>query len=590
MAINVEGEIPDLPTSECIRLVSFNINGYKTLSHYHPWNTLNKLSEIFTYLKADIITFQELKLQRSDISKDIASVTGFTSFITIPQTKRGYSGVAVFVKNDLHGLKVTKVEEGITGYLNLYNEPTQNYRKKWDLEGESGISIGGYTDNLVDWKEGQRLDSNGRCIVVELNNKMVIISVYCPANSMGSEVEEQDRCLFLETLFKRAENLQRMGKNVIIMGDINVAPSLIDRDDVINEGLKEGTLRLLKNRDADFELVNKEKVIEFRNSTPARRILHDYLYDYNEFDKEKNKEKILYDLGRSRNRKRLKMYTCWNTLLNNRPMNIGSRIDLFLGTKTIEENIQDCNIWSFLYGSDHCPIYCDINISDTDMKDQKPKLKHFEAMSYYGLKTSKSIDSFFKPKPSKNATESKPPSPKANSESITKRSSTTPSYMSRKKQRGQLTLISVLNKKNREREKRNSGSLFVYSDEEFNDDLGYSNSSDCNNRNNGNTNNNNNNIGSDNPTLQTETTHEEKSPKLTSLQFANMLKENSGVIPRCGHDELCVLRLAKRGSNAGKKFWCCSRPPRNATWAHDHNEDNADESQFQCKFFKWATR
>lgn len=44
-------------------------------------------------------------------------------------------------------------------------------------------------------------------------------------------------------MLERVDNLKKMGKEVLVMGDINVAPSLIDRDDFMGEGLKNGSLK-----------------------------------------------------------------------------------------------------------------------------------------------------------------------------------------------------------------------------------------------------------------------------------------------------------------------------------------------------------
>lgn len=590
MTLSVDGKISSPKSPNGIRLVSFNINGYKTLNHYHPWNELSTLQQIFNYLKADIITFQELKLQKQDIDRSIAVIKGYHSFISIPKSKKGYSGVGVFVTSTRSDLQVLKVEEGISGYLELSTDPKLTYRKIWDAAADpnSSLAIGGYTDNFNDWKEGYRLDQDGRCVIIELNNNIVIISVYCPANSMGEEEEETSRCLFLETLFKRAENLEKMGKHVLIMGDINVAPSLIDRDDYINIGLREKTLSMPpKDSGQWFEKMNKDQTLNFRSEILSRKILNDYLFDYNGFVESKNTGKILYDLGRFKNLNRLKMYTCWNTLKNNRPLNIGSRIDLFLATKSLQAILMDSDIWQFLYGSDHCPIYADLDISKLPKNETitvKPKIRHFEAVNYYDLTITKSIDSFFRSKSIPkvttkiNATENTPLKPE--SITINKRSSTIPLYTSRKKQKGQSTLPGLITK---EKEVNNhlinsKSSLFVQDSDEEDDE-------------------------STNgqpppeqqqqqvPILSDSTT---KQPKLSANAFNQLLTMKSfNSVPQCQHQEPCVLRTTKKGNNAGRKFWCCARPSPNSTWSEtgkDSEKKDTDENAYSCSYFKWAQK
>lgn len=559
--VSTDGKIP-LPHENATRFVSFNINGYKTLTHYHPWNELGSISSILNFMHADVLSFQELKLQKLDVNRNIAVIPDFNSFITVPKTKRGYSGTSLFIKSSLN---VVKVEEGITGYLDVSSDPGITYRKIWEKLGNDSLAIGGYTNNIVDWKEGIDLDSDGRAIIAELENSVIIIAVYCPANSMATEIEESKRCLFLTTLFQRAENLEKLGKHVIIMGDINVAPSLIDRDDAINENIKSGLVKITSN----FENDNIGPVLTFRNETKSRQILHDYLYDDLNLQPEKNKGKILHDLTRQKNLYRLKMYTCWNTLLNNRPMNIGSRIDLFLATQSISENLITSDIWPFLYGSDHCPIFCDIDMTNFPITTHVKRIKHFEAVSYYRLGMTKSIDTFFRSSRTKSTT---PPSssPAPSQSQSSKRTLTTPVYSSRKKLIGQSTLFKIVKEKEKQVEERATSSLFVDSDD-------------------------------DDKSLQPQEENVEKDGEkaikkpISAVLFKDLLSVgNYGTTPRCDHKQPCVLRVTKRGPNSGRKFWCCGmKGVNNDTWSTEDQQPTAvldPDNDQRCRFFKWAQK
>lgn len=589
MGLSVDGTIHSHDTDTTLRLVSFNINGYKTLNHYHPWNELSTLAEKFQYLKADVITLQELKLQKSDITRSIASVEGYHSFITVSRGKLGYSGVGVFVRNDRPDVfKVIKAEEGITGYLNVNGQGTQTYRKVLQSEGADGLAIGGYTDNLTDWKQALKLDNEGRCIIVELNINLVIISLYCPANSMATEEEEEKRCLFLQTVLERVDNLKKMGKEVLVMGDINVAPSLIDRDDFMGEGLKNGSLKQPPNGEW-FEKYNKDRTLSFRSSTPARKLLNSYLYDNNGFNEKENQSKILFDIGRYKNSNRLKMYTCWNTLKNHRPMNIGSRIDLFLGTEKVQEITSKCDIWAFLYGSDHCPIFCDIETSLLPKEENSTsRFKHFDAVNYYGLSATKSISHFFKPKAKPNVetqsvsqthsaiftTDSR--SPTLPLITTSKRSATVPTYTSRKMQKGQVTLTALIQQK-KVKEKAERSSLFIHESDEEDDGFVTANLDK-------------------EPSKVTSLSQ----PKVTTkVALEAMLKgKNLGSAPLCEHKEPSVLRVTKKAPNTGKRFWCCAKPRKIQTWESQPSDrvelpqlaSTDDFHSFSCNFFKWADK
>lgn len=55
--------------------------------------------------------------------------------------------------------------------------------------------------------------------------------------------------------------------------------------------------------------------------------------------------------------KNIKEYTCWNTMLNNRQRNLGTRIDYIFGSSSVIcENSQ---ILQQIHGSDHCPVVAD---------------------------------------------------------------------------------------------------------------------------------------------------------------------------------------------------------------------------------------
>lgn len=553
-SVEVPVPIPDKGNDTTIRLLSFNINGIKTLMEYHPWNELKTFKSMFNFLKSDIITFQELKIQRDDVDLKLADIPGFKSFITIPQTKKGYSGVSIFVRESSSpNLSVVKVEEGITGWLTVRGKQC-SYRKLEQMS-ENEIPIGGYQLD-IEKSVGLEIDSQGRGIIIEMKSGLVVICVYCPANSGLTEEGENQRCLFLQCLVKRVENLKSMGKHVIIMGDINVSPGLLDKDEYIREGVAQGIIKKCMNDEDDMELVNKEQAIEFRKrSSPSRAIMNNYIWDTSGFTD--NTDKMLFDLGREFNPKRIKMYTCWNTQKNYRPMNMGSRIDLFLST--FKDGITKCDIFRYLYGSDHCPIFCDIdtNLLNWDVKESSggSHIKHFEAKLFYGLNQSRSIDSFFKAKSKPGALPSSTPS-----SSQEKKRPLDSNYTSRKIQKGQSSLGTFFsNGGGVKTTKVESESLFVQdSDEED--------------------------AYEEPPSVLSS--EFEVVPKLAASTFNAMLKSKVSV-PLCKHNEETVLRTVSKGENAGKKFWCCSKP-RGEPW--DEDETDSSKRDRSCGFFKWGSK
>lgn len=388
----IEGKLPNN-----LRLISFNVNGINTLFNYHPWNKINNdLNKLFTTLDGDIITLQELKLTNSSLSsncKYLGHLRNYKSFITLPKIRKGYSGVGVFVRipdeSESEEIKsllvVTKVEEGITGWLTS-PETNMPYR-------DSSCHIGGYAS--IKKSEGLILDQEGRCILVELANDVVIISVYCPANSMQTPEGELFRILFLTCLFTRCGNLHAIGKKVILMGDINIALNLIDSHDEIQSKLLARSIKK-SGPDSNFEIINYEECMNFKKSTKARKMLNDIVHC--QINKPRGVDTLtldsqfFYDTTRQAQGRKLNMYTVWNTMTDTRSRNCGSRIDLILATKELSSKVTQSNIWPYILGSDHCPLFTDFEMTKNVIAEViAPKKLLFEAKYFYKLVKDKDV-------------------------------------------------------------------------------------------------------------------------------------------------------------------------------------------------------
>jgi len=67
------------------------------------------------------------------------------------------------------------------------------------------------------------------------------------------------------------------------------------------------------------------------------------------------------DIFRHRNPE-LEAYTYWSMRMNARKRNVGWRLDYFLISESLVEKVNDIEILSDIYGSDHCPVLLDIAI------------------------------------------------------------------------------------------------------------------------------------------------------------------------------------------------------------------------------------
>ena len=134
----------------------------------------------------------------------------------------GYSGVAIYTRQSK--ISPIRAEEGITGRL---TPPSSTKPKETYLDLPEALQIGGYPH--IDYDDAILLDSEGRAVVLDFG-AFVLIGTYCPAGR--EETERVDfRHGFLSTLEERVRNLDALGRNVVVVGDLNISPQPLDDAD-----------------------------------------------------------------------------------------------------------------------------------------------------------------------------------------------------------------------------------------------------------------------------------------------------------------------------------------------------------------------
>ncbi|KIW70531.1 exodeoxyribonuclease III [Phialophora macrospora] len=316
-----------------IRITTWNVNGIRNPFGYQPWRDKRTFEGMFDVLEADIVVFQETKIQRKDLRDDMVLVPGWDNYWSLPKHKKGYSGVVIYTRNAT--CAPIRAEEGITGVLTPPNS-SSSFRELPEEE-----QIGGYpnTEQLSEADyDPATLDAEGRCVILEFP-AFVLIGTYCPAER--DETRTHYRTSFLRVLDARIRNLVKMGKRVVWAGDFNISREEIDT------AAAEESMR--KNGVSPIEWI----------STPARRMFNQLLVGgkvYGERD-EGRETPVLWDICRSFHEGRRGMYTCWETKVNARPGNYGARIDYVVCSHDIKDWFSDSNIQEGLMGSDHCPVY-----------------------------------------------------------------------------------------------------------------------------------------------------------------------------------------------------------------------------------------
>nr|QEJ80697.1 putative DNA lyase [Teratosphaeria zuluensis] len=331
-----------------MRLTTWNVNGIRNPFSYPPWNTERTFPAMFDGLGSDIVVMQELKIQRKDLRDDMVLLDGWDCCFSLPKHKKGYSGVGIYTRSST--CAPIRAEEGLLGVL-----PSPSGVPYCELPEQE--SIGGYPTALQVAELGvdpALLDAEGRCLIVEFP-AFVLLGVYSPANSNG--LRDDFRYGFICALDCRIRNLIKSGKNVVLVGDLNVSRDELDTASAAEDMRKAG--------------ITHEEYI----STPNRRIFNQLLLEGEVVgERDEGRESgMLWDTTRAFHPDRKGMYTHWEQKVNARPGNFGSRIDFVLVCESMRHWVKDANIQEGLHGSDHCPVYADFK-DEVDIDGKRCKL------------------------------------------------------------------------------------------------------------------------------------------------------------------------------------------------------------------------
>ena len=220
---------------------------------------------------------------------------------------------------DFFCLQETKMQEG---QLNLQFEGYESYWNYAEKKGYSGTAI--YTKHKplnVSYGMGvEEHDHEGRIITLEYD-QFYLVTCYTP-NSQ-TELKRLDYRMTWEDDFRKFLKSLDAKKPVIICGDLNVAHEEID----------------IKNpktnrRNAGFTDEEREKMTVLLNDgfTDSFRYLHP--------------DEVTY--------------SWWSYRFKAREKNAGWRIDYFLVSDRIKEQITEAKIHTEIMGSDHCPVEVDL--------------------------------------------------------------------------------------------------------------------------------------------------------------------------------------------------------------------------------------
>ncbi len=213
--------------------------------------------------------------------------------------------------------QINQVELEFNGYKSFWNSAekkgysgTAIFTKKEPISVTCGIGI-------------EEHDKEGRIITLEFE-KFYLVNNYTPNSKR--ELERLEYRMIWEDEIKNYLLTLKKRKPVIMCGDLNVAHKEID----------------LKNpksnrRNAGFTDEERQKMTDLLQSG----FVDTFRYIYPDKENE---------------------YSWWSYMGKAREKNIGWRIDYFITSNDIKQNIQDAKIHQKIMGSDHCPVELDIEL------------------------------------------------------------------------------------------------------------------------------------------------------------------------------------------------------------------------------------
>lgn len=158
-----------------LKLLSWNVNGIRAIQK-------KGFTEWLLKENPDMLCVQETKANPEQLSEELLNINGYKSFFSSSIVKKGYSGVAIYTKQE-----PVKVEHGF------------------------GIP---------------KFDEEGR-IVIAHYKKFILINIYYP-NGKASAERLQYKMDFYDAFLEYSNKLIKAGKKLVICGDVNTAHKEID--------------------------------------------------------------------------------------------------------------------------------------------------------------------------------------------------------------------------------------------------------------------------------------------------------------------------------------------------------------------------
>jgi exodeoxyribonuclease-3 len=249
-----------------MKIVTWNVNGVRA--------ALNKAAGAWWNSQdLDVLCLQEIKAMPEQLTEVQHAQFGELHAVWNPAVRKGYSGVATFLK---------------------------------DQPGETQLGLG-----------DERFDCEGRVIQTRFDD-FVLFNIYFP-NGQRDHGRLQFKLDFYAYLLEICDQMHAAGDQIILTGDFNTAHQPID-------------------------LKNPKQNAKTSGFMPVERAWVDRYLEHG-----------FVDVYRKMYPER-EQYTWWTYRANARARNIGWRLDYFLVSEGLADQVKDVVILGDVMGSDHCPV------------------------------------------------------------------------------------------------------------------------------------------------------------------------------------------------------------------------------------------
>ena len=239
---------------------------------------------------------------------------------------KGFADSVKAMNADIIGIQETKAQIDQLGPEITELEGYKSWFYSAERKGYSGTAL--YSriepEDVTFGLGTEEFDHEGRTICADFG-KFVLFNIYFPNGGRGDDFVKF-KLRFYDCFLDRVRELQSKGREVICCGDVNTAHKEID-------------------------LSNPKANSKISGFLPEERVYMDHFA-----------EAGLTDTFRMLYPDKPECYTWWSYKTAARSRNVGWRIDYFFATKGLLTDISESNMMSDVMGSDHCPVYIDLNI------------------------------------------------------------------------------------------------------------------------------------------------------------------------------------------------------------------------------------